>query len=113
MGDMEYRQTDGVARRVHKQYVDVLARICAGGSVVPVAVCWLDGRCFYIDEILGQEGFGIDVQGYRTSTYRIRFGGHETELNLEHFHRDDPVLGPQDRLRWWVWAFDRTRSKSA
>ena len=31
---MEYRQTDGKTRRVHKQYVDVVARILAGGQVV-------------------------------------------------------------------------------
>jgi hypothetical protein len=36
---MEYRQTDGKTRRVHKQYVDVVARILAGGQVVPVTVC--------------------------------------------------------------------------
>ena len=39
---MEYRQTDGKTRRVHKQYVDVVARILAGGQVVPVTVCWVD-----------------------------------------------------------------------
>lgn len=110
---MEYRTTDGVARRVHKQYVDVVARISSSGSVLPVAVCWHDGRCFYIDEILSQSGFGINVQGYRTCTYEIRFGAHATQLNLEHYHKDDPVHGPKDRLRWWVWAFDRTKSRSS
>lgn len=30
---MEYRQTDGKTRRVHKQYVDVVARILAGGQL--------------------------------------------------------------------------------
>ena len=42
---MEYRQTDGKTRRVHKQYVDVVARILAGGQVVPVTVCWVDETC--------------------------------------------------------------------
>ncbi len=58
---MEYRQTDGKTRRVHKQYVDVVARILAGGQVVPVTVCWVDGRCFTIDEIISTTGFGLMV----------------------------------------------------
>lgn len=62
---MEYRQTDGKTRRVHKQYVDVVARILAGGQVVPVTVCWVDGRCFTIDEIVSSTGFGLTVHGVR------------------------------------------------
>ena len=80
---MEYRQTDGKTRRVHKQYVDVVARILAGGQVVPVTVCWVDGRCFTIDEIVSSTGFGLTVHGVRTATYKVRFGGHATELYLE------------------------------
>ena len=75
---MEYRQTDGKTRRVHKQYVDVVARILAGGQVVPVTVCWVDGRCFTIDEIVSSTGFGLTVHGIRTATYKVRFGGHAT-----------------------------------
>ncbi len=71
---MEYRQTDGKTRRVHKQYVDVVARILAGGQVVPVTVCWVDGRCFTIDEIISTTGFGLTVHGIRTATYKVRFG---------------------------------------
>ena len=77
---MEYRQTDGKTRRVHKQYVDVVARILAGGQVVPVTVCWVDGRCFTIDEIVSTAGFGLTVHGIRTATYKVRFGGHATEV---------------------------------
>lgn len=69
---MEYRQTDGKTRRVHKQYVDVVARILAGGQVVPVTVCWVDGRCFTIDEIISTTGFGLMVHGIRTATYKVR-----------------------------------------
>lgn len=97
---MEYRQTDGKTRRVHKQYVDVVARILAGGQVVPVTVCWVDGRCFTIDEIVSTTGFGLTVHGIRTATYKVRFGGHATELYLE-----DPdarttrwFAGPSDAL---------------
>ena len=90
IGDMEYRQTDGKTRRVHKQYVDVVARILAGGQVVPVTVCWVDGRCFTIDEIVSTTGFGLTVHGIRTATYKVRFGGHATELYLEDQTRERP-----------------------
>lgn len=105
---MEYRQTDGKTRRVHKQYVDVVARILAGGAVVPVAICWVDGRTFTVDEILGQEDFGVSVHGVRTATYTVRFGGHVTEVFLEEKTRDLPGEAARRVLRWWVWAYDRT-----
>ena len=87
---MEYRQTDGKTRRVHKQYVDVVARILAGGQVVPVTVCWVDGRCFTIDEIIST------------------IGGHATELYLEDQTRERADGSQAHVMRWWVWAFDRT-----
>ena len=105
---MEYRQTDGKTRRVHKQYVDVVARILAGGQVVPVTVCWVDGRCFTIDEIVSSTGFGLTVHGIRTATYKVRFGGHATELYLEEQARERPDGSQAHLMRWWVWAFDRT-----
>lgn len=105
---MEYRQTDGKTRRVHKQYVDVVARILAGGQVVPVTVCWVDGRCFTIDEIVSSTGFGLTVHGVRTATYKVRFGGHATELYLEDQACGRPDGSQVHVMRWWVWAFDRT-----
>ena len=91
---MEYRQTDGKTRRVHKQYVDVVARILAGGQVVPVTV--------------SSTGFGLTVHGIRTATYKVRFGGHATELYLEEQARERPDGSQTHLMRWWVWAFDRT-----
>ena len=105
---MEYRQTDGKTRRVHKQYVDVVTRILAGGQVVPVTVCWVDGRCFTIDEIISTTGFGLTVHGIRTATYKVRFGGHATELYLEGQTRERADGSQTHVMRWWVWAFDRT-----
>ena len=121
-GMIEYRATDGVNRRVHKQYVDVVARTLADGTVIPVTVCWADGRSFYIDEILDCSGFGIDVFGCRTMEYSVRFGGHETKLYLEsatdvavrrdvsgsHEGRPDGADGGDRKMRWWVWAYDQT-----
>lgn len=108
IGGMEYRQTDGKTRRVHKQYVDVVARILAGGQVVPVTVCWVDGRCFTIDEIISTTGFGLMVHGIRTAIYKVRFGGHATELYLEDQTRERADGSQAHVMRWWVWAFDRT-----
>ena len=105
---MEYRQTEGKTRRVHKQYVDVVTRILAGGQVVPVTVCWVDGRCFTIDEIVSTTGFGLTVHGIRTATYKVRFGGHATELYLEDQARERPDGSQTHVMRWWVWAFDHT-----
>ena len=105
---MEYRQTDGKTRRVHKQYVDVVTRILAGGQVVPVTVCWVDGRCFTIDEIISTTGFGLTVHGVRTATYKVRFGGHATELYLEDQTCERADGSQAHVMRWWVWAFDCT-----
>lgn len=83
------------------------ARILAGGQVVPVTVCWVDGRCFTIDEIVSSTGFGLTVHGIRTATYKVRFGGHATELYLEDQARERPDGSQAHLMRWWVWAFDR------
>ena len=48
----------------------------------------------------------------QTAVYTVRFGGWTTQLMLEHYHREDPIHGADDRLRWWVWAFENTRSKN-
>ena len=93
---------------MHKQYVDVVARILAGGQVVPVTVCWVDGRCFTIDEIISTTGFDLMVHGVRTATYKVRFGGHATELYLEDQTRERADGSQAHVMRWWVWAFDHT-----
>lgn len=105
---MEYRQTDGKTRRVHKQYVDVVARILAGGT--SRAGHRLLGRrtLFYNDEIISTTGFGLMVHGIRTATYKVRFGGHATELYLEDQTRERADGSQAHVMRWWVWAFDRT-----
>ena len=107
MSRMEhYRVRDGVQRRIHKEYVDVVAHFTKGGSFEPIAVCWKDGRTFPIDEILEIGAFGPPKHGKREMRYRIRFGGHETELYLER--RDGrPMTSEPETLRWWVFAFDR------
>lgn len=103
---------DRPGRRVHKQYVDVYARANADGTMVPIRVCWPDGRCFTIDQILEIEPFGAIVQNAQTATYTVRFGQWRTQLMLEHYHEEDDIHGAEDQLRWWVWAFDNTLTKN-
>lgn len=101
-----YRVRDGVQRRIHKEYVDVVAHFTKGGSFEPIAVCWKDGRTFPIDEIVETGVFGPLKHGKEDLKYRIRFGDHETELYLER-HEARPMSGEPETLRWWVLAFDR------
>ncbi len=106
---VEYRtDADGTRRRVHREYVDVVCRFRAGGEIEPVAVQWRDGRTFRVDEVLEPGEFGARTRGRSQARYRVRFGGHETDLWLE---RTDPVPSMQEpeRLRWWVFAYDLTR----
>ena len=42
------------------------------------------------------------------STYKVRFGGHATELYLEDQACGRPDGSQAHVMRWWVWAFDRT-----
>lgn len=89
----------------------MIARFAKDGDFEPIAVCWKDGRTFFIDEILEIGAFGPPKHGKREMRYRVRFGDHETELYLER--RDGrPMTGELETLRWWVLAFDRKASAS-
>ena len=104
---MDYRVQDGQPRRVHRECVDVVVRCGRHGEIEPVAVCWKDGRCFYVDEVMGQTPFSPSHHGRRTMTFDVRFGGHETQLYLEH-RPANAAAGTSDRFVWWVYSFDRT-----
>ena len=88
-----------IRRTCHKTYVDVLARVRADGTFLPLAVLWPDGRRFIIDQIVDEGEFGATVKGWKTKTYHLRFGGWHTELYLE-------LDIKTKTYRWWVWAFD-------
>lgn len=104
---VEYRtDSRGRRRRVHKEYVDVVCRLTRDGAVEPVTVMWRDGRCFTVDEVLEYGCYGEETRGVRQARYRVRFGGHETDLYLERRDAVDEVGEPED-LRWWVFAYDR------
>lgn len=108
MRAMDYVTTSsGEAKRVHKEYVDVVARFGRDGDLEPVVVCWKDGRSFAIDEVTEMGRFGSMQRGRQCACYRIRFGGHETRLFLER-QQSKPAIGEPEQLRWWVYAYDST-----
>ena len=56
--------------------------------------------------------FGPIIHDTQTATYTCRFARWKTEIYLEHYHKEDPIHGAEDHLRWWVWAFDNTLVKN-
>lgn len=98
----------GSRRRVHREYVDVVARFGRDGGIDPVAVLWRDGRSFTVDEVLERGAFGAETRGRRQARYRVRFGRHETDLWLER-RSAVPAMGEVESLRWWVFAYDQTK----
>ena len=109
---MDYLTKDGKRNRVHKLYVDVVMRLTDEGRTDPLAVIWPDGRSFRIDEIVSRGQFGPAVHGAQTARYRVRFGGHVTDLFLEK-RSGVPAMGTPETMRWWVYAIDTTRRGSA
>ena len=104
---MEYKTTTyGESRRVHREYVDVVARFGRDGSLEPVCVLWKDGRAFPVDEVVSQVPYGRPAHGRRTACYHVRFGGHETELYLER-REPRPEYSEGETTRWWVYAYDQ------
>ena len=55
--------TSGERRRIHREYVDVVARFGRDGAIEPVCVAWRDGRSFPIDEVLEAGRFGAEAGG--------------------------------------------------
>ena len=112
-GAMEYVSTTyGERRRVHREYVDVYARFGRDGAIEPVCIMWKDGRSFSVDEVIESSGFGIMSRGRQSARYRVRFGRHETDLYLER-RAPDPAQGTEERLMWWVYAYDVTKIREA
>lgn len=102
---------DGKPTRRYKRYVEVLVRHTSLGSIIPYAVCWVDGRTYFIDEILNVDDPWPDCKGHWQIRYTIRLADHVTELNLEQAIRDK---GSEEiaKERWWVMAVEyRDRPK--
>ena len=81
-----------------KRYVDVIMRVRDDGRVIPLSVCWDDGRTFRIDEVLGDPAANAaPTATVRTLRYTVRIGAHTTHLFLERDAED-----PSAPLRWFV-----------
>lgn len=78
-----------------KRYVDVIVRWKEDGSVVPMSVCWPDGRTFDIGRIFGQSSSAAPGSPSRTVRYSVRVGGRTTRLFLECGEDGEPA-------RWYV-----------
>lgn len=104
---MDYLTTYN-GRRVHREYVDVIARFGRDGAIEPVCVAWRDGRSFPIDEVVEPGDFCAVAGDRQTARYRVRLGRHETYLYLER-RSSRTASGDGGRLRWWVYAYDQVR----
>lgn len=93
--------------RTYKKYVDVVTRHASTGLVVPLAVCWPNGKTYHIDEVLKVCAPWPDCRGHWEVRYTIRLGNHETYLYLEQEIRDkdsDEIA----KERWWVMACEHS-----
>lgn len=96
---------NGKPTRRYKRYVDVLARYTSRGDIVPYAVCWIDGRTYFIDEVLQVNRPWLDTAGCWQVKYSVRLASHTTDLYLEQTIRDkdsDEIA----KERWWVMAIE-------
>lgn len=96
---------NGKSTHRYKRYVDVLARISAEGLITPYAVCWVDGRTYYIDEIVKVGNPYPDIYGNWQRAYTIRLAEHETTINMEQPFMDKDSDEPS-YARWWVYAIE-------
>ncbi len=99
--------------RASRRYVDVIARCRDDGRIVPLVVCWDDGRTFQVDRVVGSpvSDRPAGTPG-RTLRYTVVVGRKLTHLYLERGEE-----GAKDALRWYVepapelppWRFGRKR----
>ena len=96
-----------------RRYVDVIARWRDDGSIVPLSVCWADGRTFQIERVVGQPiSNSFEHEGVRTLRYTVQVGSRETYLYLEQ-----ETTSKGNINRWYVealphhtpWYFGRLR----
>lgn len=100
-----YKRAKGRSVRTYKRYVDVLVRHTAYGSMIPYAICWVDGSTYFIDEVMNVNDPWPDCRGHWQVKYHIRLGEYETDLFLEQAVRDkdsDEIA----KERWWVMAIE-------
>lgn len=85
-----------------KHYVDVIMRLRDDGRIVPLSVCWDDGRTFHIDQVLdGPIANAPRSANRRTLRYTVRIGRRRTNLFLECEAGEGAPIATRV-LRWYV-----------
>ncbi len=85
-----------------KHYVDVIMRLRDDGRIVPLSVCWDDGRTFHIDQVLdGPISNAPRFANRRTLRYTVRIGRRRTNLFLECEAGEGAPIATR-ALRWYV-----------
>ena len=85
-----------------KHYVDVIMRLRDDGRIVPLSVCWDDGRTFHIDQVLdGPISNAPRSANRRTLRYTVRIGRRCTNLFLECEAGEGAPIATRT-LRWYV-----------
>ena len=85
-----------------KHYVDVIMRLRDDGRIVPLSVCWDDGRTFHIDQVLdGPISTAPRSANRRTLRYTVRIGRRRTNLFLECEAGEGAPIATR-ALRWYV-----------
>ena len=83
-----------------RRYVDVIARWRDDGVIVPLSVCWADGRTFQVERVIGQPVSNtFPGEGVRTLRYTVQIGRRETYLYLEQ-----ETTSKGNVNRWYVEA---------
>lgn len=90
------------SKRCVKHYVDVIMRLRDDGRIVPLSVCWDDGRTFHIDHVvdgpIANAPFGAQD---KTLRYTVQIGRRRTCLFLE-CHAGQGAPGAGSSMRWYV-----------
>lgn len=90
------------AKRYIKHYVDAIVRVRDDGRMVPLSVCWPDGRTFHIDRVVdGPIGNAPRTAAARTLRYTVQIGRRRTHLFLE-CDNAHAVAAAARPLRWYV-----------
>lgn len=99
------RTVNGKSLRLYKRYVDVLLHHTSLGGMVPYAVCWVDGRTYFIDEVMNVDDPWPDGRGHWQARYKIRLADHVADLYLEQAicDKDSDEIAKE---RWWVMAVE-------
>ena len=85
-----------------KHYVDEVMRLRDDGRIVPLSVCWDDGRTFHIDQVLdGPISNAPRSANRRTLRYTVRIGRRRTNLILECEAGEGAPIATR-ALRWYV-----------